>query len=1483
MKKNHNVYRLWIRSVAVSILVLFVYNFSAWPYSGGINLAVQSPFNPVSDLEIRDKAIIRYYLRCLEKTFNDFSFPVSDIRAFPCNEGINVRLGLDLPENKELESLFRDKEHERIITGTINNSIYHAYVTLDQEFNIARITIFTKKEFELVKKRGFISHGRIQGHVERKIDNAEQTFAVLDKFYSAALRTEERVFSPGIIDFEEIGYMKNNIYLDGVRDFVEYKIGELRRPVDALVMKNLKFGTEPEFFNIAEILYDKFFEGIIDPDKKMRAINVLKQGIMSTAVRDMLTRENIVIMRWWMHKGCIFVDIIDQKTEETELFGDKKIFADTFRLVDKQNNQIGWVGRIVFHADYKKLNTSFNDTTKLEFKQRYPARAVVKYRPLESVNFSYDEEQQKYIAKFWAINVERDREEYVTLYAKKALPETFEEYQKSGVENIDSALNQTLSAIGRDKRFIIEPAIYDIDMVGTKDCLAVAAHLANNKIARFHVIAHAAIDREQDQSSSKKSRLLKNIIEMFVPKDKKGTSPLDKYLNEKAVRYRIFADNVKGWKEFWQSHYALRMFQRKMWPEQDKELTHLKKLFTAVLKGADYRLNAGVIRFEEQGYKSKDLYIKGMAGFLKQETAVWSDTINTVILQNLKCLNKVNLTELARTVQNRFWNQDAKIGDIGRALKSAIEDAVVSGNKNNDNNIVVIKWWERDGRVNFDVIDQNIEDLGALESAPEVKYKYVIQDEEHNRIGRLSRLVFPAELIGRYRPVSEVRFVEKDPEKHTGVIMFTAYHVERPEEGLIEIKIEAQRAPSGTFEAYRITSDIGVNKMLLRRLKDIRKENRFVLGANPYLIDGFGTRKMIAIVKQFEKNSIVKFHKLALSAITTKVLENERGKSYFLEYLISKIREGNETGEQIVERYLEEKSRKLDVLEKSLHPWKKMWRVNYVLRLFQNREWKEGDIVRKTYKWFYSAAMKHKDKLFVPHVIYFSADKNYGKAGTVADLFYRELGDGKTRIDSVILQNLKLSRPMEVNTLAMKICDLIPFTLKQRSDAYFAVLAAIRNAVVWGNHNKDDNVVVIRWWKENGGLIVDVIDESVNEINFIERRESPRMMYDVNKYGANTRDGYLQGLGRYIDRAYLKDTETYTYDFPLKNSEGERIGQVLRLVFSPDYDKNDDFLKRRDSMISETAQAVVPRKRQKPGTSATYHLMALEPHPGLCKGYSLNMFKSAVLPGVADNTIRNAIETNTERGYLEKRKGEVSHNKVMRHEYRLTDAGRKRVGMISDIKNTSGRNAEKLAGALINVILNCKDEKILLALDTDLGKEGSAALVRHVIEDICKFDKNAAQILKNIEIISAKGPRLAEKVYKYTTQGYKGTKVKPSNVIMVTKDSNKKNCKGFSDEAVITFVDDSELHLMEYYPFVELTLFTLAKALYHRTDGQLYTLDELVSLYRSFGSEIQEDKGLIEICIGRRIFTVVLKPAERFEFDELQYIYENIRIFMRMA
>ncbi|MFH1846044.1 MAG: AAA domain-containing protein [Candidatus Omnitrophota bacterium] len=287
------------------------------------------------------------------------------------------------------------------------------------------------------------------------------------------------------------------------------------------------------------------------------------------------------------------------------------------------------------------------------------------------------------------------------------------------------------------------------------------------------------------------------------------------------------------------------------------------------------------------------------------------------------------------------------------------------------------------------------------------------------------------------------------------------------------------------------------------------------------------------------------------------------------------------------------------------------------------------------------------------------------------------------------------------------------------------------------------------------------------------------------------------------------------------------------------------------------------------------HLAFVGAHEELQEGHTIAQLLEREDFKTPFNSIGKYVDNLVGKGYLEKKARGI---------FKLTSEGRVKAEKINQAKDLGEKASQGIAVSLINLALNSPGQKILFAIDENLSKEGTKRFVKDMIKCLVEETKGTKfeKILNDIIIIKRRGDLLVKDIKEYTRTEKHGIKIKPSNVIMMTHVSNKMNCQVLEKQAMITYVDDSKIDLMGYYPFVDIVLFTLAKALYN-LDHTLYDEQELIELLRSISQGLPSEEKIIEQYIEKRVFTLILKPAEIFEYDELGHIYESIQRYLKSA
>ncbi|MBF0252414.1 MAG: DNA/RNA non-specific endonuclease [Candidatus Omnitrophica bacterium] len=224
--------------------------------------------------------------------------------------------------------------------------------------------------------------------------------------------------------------------------------------------------------------------------------------------------------------------------------------------------------------------------------------------------------------------------------------------------------------------------------------------------------------------------------------------------------------------------------------------------------------------------------------------------------------------------------------------------------------------------------------------------------------------------------------------------------------------------------------------------------------------------------------------------------------------------------------------------------------------------------------------------------------------------------------------------------------------------------------------------------------------------------------------------------------------------------------------------------------------------------------------------------------------------------------------------------------LVDGIKRTAADAVSGFFNAAFMTSDKMKDsQKILFAIDEDLGREWTEIFVHQIIKDIC--DPKESEIIKkklsNIIFVKGHGKDLAEEVERYTGQGKDGIKIKKENVAVLMSAKNEA-CVNALSGAIITFVDDSNLDATDhdYFPFIELAFFTLAKALYNMGVAE-YDKDKLDYIYRNIISKSIEDDKLLPALIDSRVVTLTLRHMTSLNYEELKDVHKTLRGFLQAA
>lgn len=175
---------------------------------------------------------------------------------------------------------------------------------------------------------------------------------------------------------------------------------------------------------------------------------------------------------------------------------------------------------------------------------------IGKYMPLdgEVIEFVPTGTGGKYKCVFNAENIESGGTEEVVLWAEKAPKGLFEGYRRTGIAALDERMDAALKSVPASGRFVLRDNPYGIYGMGYPGMIAVGKAFENDDIALFHELAHVAgID--------------------VLPYIGGGSAALDEYISREGKGHR----RVPGMR----THYAIRSFQKEMWPEDDAALSRM--------------------------------------------------------------------------------------------------------------------------------------------------------------------------------------------------------------------------------------------------------------------------------------------------------------------------------------------------------------------------------------------------------------------------------------------------------------------------------------------------------------------------------------------------------------------------------------------------------------------------------------------------------------------------------------------------------------------------------------------------------------------------------------------------------------------------------------------------------------------------------------------------------------------------------------------
>ena len=200
--------------------------------------------------------------------------------------------------------------------------------------------------------------------------------------------------------------------------------------------------------------------------------------------------------------------------------------------------------------------------------------------------------------------------------------------------------------------------------------------------------------------------------------------------------------------------------------------------------------------------------------------------------------------------------------------------------------------------------------------------------------------------------------------------------------------------------------------------------------------------------------------------------------------------------------------------------------------------------------------------------------------------------------------------------------------------------------------------------------------------------------------------------------------------------------------------------------------------------------------------------------------------------------------------------------------------AELFRKNLADILAKHPDETIVLAMDSDIGRDQQSQLmpVWRVVEKIRDLkDSEGAPLFPNLKIVRGRGSKgdLMKEIDKLRQE----EGIKAENILMVVREGNFKAgiFKALEGQAWITSIDDSKATVADegdYIPILEATTLTIMAALKADTNS-------IKRFYDSISNTPIDPKELEEMLRNRLIH--ILPKMERVKLEELSEKYEQIR------
>ncbi|MDP8229853.1 MAG: hypothetical protein P9L93_01985 [Candidatus Gorgyraea atricola] len=198
---------------------------------------------------------------------------------------------------------------------------------------------------------------------------------------------------------------------------------------------------------------------------------------------------------------------------------------------------------------------------------------------------------------------------------------------------------------------------------------------------------------------------------------------------------------------------------------------------------------------------------------------------------------------------------------------------------------------------------------------------------------------------------------------------------------------------------------------------------------------------------------------------------------------------------------------------------------------------------------FIEAAKREGNRTFQFKTIDFlDIELNYSEYDKVEKYLAKQIEESLPHANGIILKNVQFSEfsKYDSNNILLKLMEVIRKKLFPISpELKEALKEAVKNGVIYGNGNKPNNIVVVRWWFEGERFVVDIIDQGREAINFYKFKKLPRGL----PLSLQRERGYSDWISKFIASPPNSKGE---YNFPLRfDPNGEQLGQIVRLEYTP--------------------------------------------------------------------------------------------------------------------------------------------------------------------------------------------------------------------------------------------------------------------------------------------------------------------------------------------